>query len=364
MKRFKSKKGLALLATLIVIAAAAIGAYAYFTSTGSGTGSGGTATPASLTIKQIGAGYDTLIPSDSYIQDQCFNCAQISELGNKIKLQHSGLQRLADAVVAFRNWGPAFSDVPITLSIVGGPTSTVTPSIAAAQPSGRPTVTNVTFPFTGGFVSDEFVYKISFDASGHANALNVALSSSANDMPVGSNSNPGTIWVNTAAGPGIDGDFPSCTVPGSGFAQVNTACGPSAGGNPGAYGNGVGTTSADADVPAVEFNVVGGSIVGLAPGDPAQPVEFAIINPGPATVFVNQIATTLGTATGGQDNASCNANLSSWYAVAGSPDAVGVSVPSGTKIVSPTTTTLRMVESGTNQNACAGASIGLSFAAS
>jgi hypothetical protein len=40
MKRFiKSKKGIALLATLVVAAAAAIGAYAYFTSTGTGTGS-------------------------------------------------------------------------------------------------------------------------------------------------------------------------------------------------------------------------------------------------------------------------------------------------------------------------------------
>ncbi len=39
MKRFiKSKKGIALLATLVVAAVAAFGAYAYFTSTGSGTG--------------------------------------------------------------------------------------------------------------------------------------------------------------------------------------------------------------------------------------------------------------------------------------------------------------------------------------
>src|SRR5690242_9497011 len=39
MKRFiKSKKGLALLAALVVAVAASIGAYAYFTSTGTGTG--------------------------------------------------------------------------------------------------------------------------------------------------------------------------------------------------------------------------------------------------------------------------------------------------------------------------------------
>ena len=40
MKRFiKSKKGLVLLATLVVAAAASVGAYAYLTTGGSGTGS-------------------------------------------------------------------------------------------------------------------------------------------------------------------------------------------------------------------------------------------------------------------------------------------------------------------------------------
>lgn len=47
MKRFiRSKKGIALLATLVVAAAAAIGAYAYFTATGSGSGSATVGTAA------------------------------------------------------------------------------------------------------------------------------------------------------------------------------------------------------------------------------------------------------------------------------------------------------------------------------
>lgn len=61
MKGFiKSKKGLVLLATLVVAAAAAVGAYAYFTSSGSGTGSAsvGTATPFVLS----GATTGTLYP--------------------------------------------------------------------------------------------------------------------------------------------------------------------------------------------------------------------------------------------------------------------------------------------------------------
>jgi hypothetical protein len=53
MKRFiTSKKGLALLATLVVSAVAAVGAYAYFTSTGSGTGSASVGSHVALTITQ------------------------------------------------------------------------------------------------------------------------------------------------------------------------------------------------------------------------------------------------------------------------------------------------------------------------
>jgi hypothetical protein len=52
MKVIKSKKGLALLAVLVVAAAAAIGGYAYFTSSGSGTGSAAVGTSSALTITQ------------------------------------------------------------------------------------------------------------------------------------------------------------------------------------------------------------------------------------------------------------------------------------------------------------------------
>lgn len=44
MKFIKSRKGVALLAALVVVAVAAVGAYAYFSATGSGTGSSATPT--------------------------------------------------------------------------------------------------------------------------------------------------------------------------------------------------------------------------------------------------------------------------------------------------------------------------------
>ena len=51
MKFFISKKGIALLVTLVVVGASAFGAYAYFTSPGSGSGSAyvGTAGPVTIT---------------------------------------------------------------------------------------------------------------------------------------------------------------------------------------------------------------------------------------------------------------------------------------------------------------------------
>src|SRR5581483_54182 len=60
MKFIKSKKGLVLLATLVVAAAAAIGGYAYFTSSGSGTGSatvGSTTNTITVSASDPGALY-------------------------------------------------------------------------------------------------------------------------------------------------------------------------------------------------------------------------------------------------------------------------------------------------------------------
>lgn len=360
MKWFSKKKGIALLAALVVAAVAAVAAWAYFTGSGTGTGSAATGTAANLTISQIGAGYDSLIPSTAYHQDQCFQCAQISEFGNEIKLDNPGQQRLTSAVVAFRNWGAGLSDVPITLSIVGGPSSTVTPVIVGAQPSGRPTVTNVTFPFNN-LVSRELLYKISFDSSGEAGGLNVALSSSANNLSLGTDSAPGHVWVNTTAGPGIAGDFPSCTTPGSGFAEVQTNCGPEAAGNPGAYGTNGQVAAGNADIPAVEFNVVGGVAPALYPGGPSQPIDFAITNPGSSSVFVSHVAID---ATGNSNSGTgCDTN---WYSVApGSPGvALNATIPTGTSFYSPSGATISMTESNTNQDACQGARVNLGFTAS
>ena len=52
MKVIKSKRGVALLAVLVVAAIAAFGAYAYWTTTGNGTGSATTGTDHGVTVNQ------------------------------------------------------------------------------------------------------------------------------------------------------------------------------------------------------------------------------------------------------------------------------------------------------------------------
>jgi hypothetical protein len=64
MKKFlKSKKGLALLAALVVAVAASVGAYAYFTTTGSGSGTASVGTSSNITI--AGSTSGTLYPGTS-----------------------------------------------------------------------------------------------------------------------------------------------------------------------------------------------------------------------------------------------------------------------------------------------------------
>ena len=172
------------------------------------------------------------------------------------------------------------------------------------------------------------------------------------------------MWLTTTSGAGIAGDFPACTTPGTGFAQVNTACGSSAPGNPGAYGNGVGLTSADADVPAVEFNVLGGGISALSPGVLDQPVEFAITNPGPSTVHVSTIGTSISSVSGAGTTSgieACTAT-SPFFHIDGSPATVNLTVPAGTTLVAPPSgTRISMLDDGNNQDNCEGATINLAF---
>jgi hypothetical protein len=381
MKRFRTKKALITGAAFVLILAAGGAAFAYFTSSGSGTGSAQTGSASNVTISQIGAGYDSLISTGAYSQDQCFACDGPNELGNSITLSTTDAAQLVNVVVAVDNWGAAVANVPMTLwinnSVGGGPVSDTQDFSfpAAINPSTQPSETNVTFDFSsqGAFVGPSLVYGITFNTTpgaapvASADSLNVALSSSATDLSVGTDTNPGSVWLDDTFGQ--NNDFPTCTsnaaLTAGVFEQVAVNCGPWNPNNPGAYGNEAVTD----DIPAVEVTVVGGTVTGLYPGGAAQPLEYAITNPGSGSVHVDSLSASVDTAgsdvktPGGADVSGC---LASWYPITNSPQTLGVNVPPGTTLFTTTSATatdlsIKMIDSGTIQNACQGADVGLSF---
>jgi hypothetical protein len=140
---------------------------------------------------------------------------------------------------------------------------------------------------------------------------------------------------------------------------TNGACGynPS---NPGAYGTNAQVVAGSADIPAVEFNVVGGIVTGLSPGGPSQPVDFAITNPGSSNVHLNQVYTTV-TSVGSAGISGDELCATSMFQVGGSPvNGIGI-VPPGTTIFSPSGTTIKMLDDGNNQDNCENQAVGLTF---
>jgi hypothetical protein len=378
--RFVRRKRVMIPAIAGVLALVGAGAaYAYFTSTGSGTGSAKVGTAASLTITQVGAGYDSLIPSNSYSQDQCFACTGPQEFGNEVTLSTPTATELTSVIVAIDNWGGLETGVPMTLSIPGAYTpggaalsDTQDFNFAAAINSDTPSETNITFNFApqDAFVDATFVYGITFNTAADeppvtaADSLNVALSSSATDLSVGSDTNPGTIWMDDTNA--NNNDFPACmdsSLPTTGFEQVTTNCGPYSPSNPGAYGTPAEVAAGSADIPAVQVNVVGGTVPPLYPGGPSEPVDFAITNPGASSVYVTTVHATVSglTVVGANQNGSLEACSTTFYPIANSPDTVDATVPSGTTIESPSGMTISMTNDGNNQDNCEGATLTLGF---
>lgn len=368
MKRFMNKK----VAVVAIAVALVIGiggaAFAIFSTTGTGTGSAQVGTPANVTISQIGPGYDSL--ASTYHQDQCLECTNLTEFGNEINLSTTGV--LSNVVVAFRSYAGGTSSEPITLTLytpngsggVTGPISdyssvTTDPTIPSGNGS---TVFYVTFDFSAIdlTLSGPVVYGISYtDEAGVT--INIALSNSVSNLTVGSDVYPGDVFVDGATNAlSASGDAGSCATSTAGvFAatDINCATPPD---NYGAYGPG--SNPNNADIPAVEFNVVGGSTPPLYPGD-TQPFGFAITNANSGSVYVNQVTIALetyGTDAATQADADINGCLAAWFTINGSPVNVAQNIPIGTtQFEGAASITMNNVPA--IQNACAGAIVGLSF---
>jgi len=396
MKFLKTHRKASIAGLALVVAVVTGGAaYAYFSGGGSGNGSAKVGSVTALNITQVGAAYDSLITSNQYVQDQCLSCAgPLTAFGNEIHLATTG--QLSDVVVAMRNWGDAIPAAPITLDIYS-PSDLSTPiatdtqnfSIAVAtvdvgdawSPTSVPSVTNITFTFPTGLDSvtlpSTVAFGISYAPVGDLNNLNIALSSSATNLTVGTDAAPGYVWVNS----GVDnplstsGDANAC----GGDTTLGTLspeyiwCGFNPN-NPGAYGSPGGQ---GADIPAVEFNVVGGNIPALFPGDPAQPVEYAITNTG-AAQQVNSVTASVAYDPSNDYVESSAGNTGSdvpgcyvqWFQINNSPQALNYLLPENATTIFGTAMQLttagdvlsiQMLNPAVNQDACEGATLALVF---
>jgi len=378
MKLISSKRRMAVIGLTVGLIAGASGlAVAYFTSSGSGNGSAQTGTGTNVTISQVGAGYDSLIPSNTYTEDQCLaGCDGPSEFGNDITLANPGsYQQLTSVVLAVRNWGPAITGASITLSInntVAGPfTNTETFNIGPAIVNGvKPLTQDLTFELASQnlYVAREFAYGFTFndplpsppgDAAGEG-SLNIALSSSGTNLLIGTDTTPGTIELSDTFG--NNNDFPACMTGLSAgvFEKLVTDCGLSQEFN--AYGTPAQVLAGSDDIPAVEFNVVGGSALELYPGGPPVPVSFAITNPGSSPVFVNQVTTSAVSVTTGSIPLPVEACNISMYSIGGvNPATIGGTVAPGTTVYDATGTTISMTDDHANQDNCENQVVTLGF---
>ena len=363
MKRFMSKKLLVVGVAMALVLGIGGAAFAYFTSAGSGTGSAKTGSAALLTINQVGPGYDSL--ASAYHQDQCFECTSITEFGNEINLA-AGSGQLDNVVVAFRSYAGGTSSEPITLTLynpgvspgsVGSEIGYASVTTDPAIPSGDGhTVFYATFDFSALdlTLSGPVVYGISFtDEPGVT--INVALSNSVSNLTVGSDQYPGYVFVDGATNAlSASLDAGSCaTSTASVFmaTDINCATPPT---NYGAYGPG--SNPANADIPAVEFNVVGGSPV-LYPGTSA-PVDLAITNPGASSVYVGTVTAVISSVTSGNVSPAETACSTGQYSLSPATDAINGYVAPGTTFFVPSGITIAMINESYPQDNCQGANGG------
>lgn len=225
-------------------------------------------------VAPTGPAYDSLIPlngGDPYTQDQTFAGAFAVEFGNEVNLATSG--QVTNVVVGMRNWGAAVSELPITLTLYNprvsltreemtGPGTVITSvtqdfNVPAELGATDPSAFDITFNLATQrrILPSTIVYGISFTTFAQAPSLNVALSSSAKNLLVGSDKYNGYVDVKIFGSTfgGWDTDAGTCGNPkATTFVATYIYCSDVSPLNAGAYGN-----ATNADIPAVEFNVLG-----------------------------------------------------------------------------------------------------------
>jgi hypothetical protein len=193
--------------------------------------------------------------------------------------------------------------------------------------------------------------------------INVALSNSVSNLTVGSDVYAGDVFVDGTIDNALSatGDAGSCSTSTANVFMVTDINCATPVDNYGAYGPG--SNPANSDIPAVEFNVVGGSTPALFPNGPAQDVDFAITNSGSSPALVHSVTTSIVSVPPGPANAN-EACSTSFYHLNNPTITLNTNVPTGTTIFSPSGTSIYMSDDGNNQDNCEGAVVALGFASS
>jgi hypothetical protein len=299
----------------------------------------GTAAP--LNIRQVGAGYDSLIAltsPDTYTGSLCFSpCTAIQEIGDTVTLAHltpkytTQYGHVTSVTVALVNFGAA-KTLTVTLRLYNSPNVvTYTFHKSATIAGGSAThqvVTNVTFTLaaTSVFVKQTFQYGVSLTSNDAG--VNIALAHHASELTIGG-SPPQTVWVAKVSS-GAVGPFSATT-----------------------------KTWSTGFIPAVQINVVNGVVPPLYPGAPAQSVQYAITNPNPGRMHVGTITTSI--KTNGTTLLGATGCAKTWFTLNHNPFDYNTTVAPGTTIVSTGPTTIQMTTVAVSQNACVGTSVSLAF---
>jgi hypothetical protein len=103
------------------------------------------------------------------------------------------------------------------------------------------------------------------------------------------------------------------------------------------------------------------SVAGLYPGGPAVTLAGNFDNPNAGAVFVHQVAATLSSVSGGSANPSLPACTTDDFSLAGGPVTVDAEVPAGTGVGAWSGITVRLLNTGANQDNCKGATVHISY---
>ena len=387
-----------------LIAAASGVALAYFTSPGGGVGSADVGSQADLVINQLGtpAYNSTLTDPSQYQWSYAYIATQADDFGNDVTLANGG-GVVSNVVVAMVNFTPTSGtgSIPITLSLyapgsgepgtgvtpgalLGSDTVNVTPPSTTAGANSNTGANaqnfNVTFNFSSQNINTDaygpnggqIVYGIAYNDSTIDTGLNVQLAYAQNQTGgevVGADTYPGNLFVSTLGGNGATGGPNgeiTCSNVSTTFAQYSTAAG-----NNNDCGLAAPPSGPDNLVPAVEIYTNGMS--DLVPGGPQQLINFSVTNPGTTTATVHQVTVGVSTDTNGlaedpngNDIGGCYA---SWFVINPGNQATGTSytltlnqtIPAGGTIDIDGQAAIAMLNPNQSQDACEGATLGISF---